>query len=483
MGEQSSDPVPCRCKDLTRVVRRSDPAHPRQHPGDIPVHGGCRQVEDHRRDRPGRVVPDPREGAQHANIFGNASRVLPDDHARRGVQEPRATVVTQPVPRREHLIDGGPGECLEAREAFEERGKPLGDARCLGLLEHDLADERRVGLPRRGSPGQGACRVPEPLDEGSGESGVDGPGARHFGVQSTNRMFLTRFQNLLSRLATYSVPEVVFELLVIWGVVYVVVRFVQGTRAAGALKGALVVILVGTLAARILGGGEAFLRLGYLYDRALGVVAVCMVVIFQPELRRAMIRLGEVPFFRTTPTEIKVVVDAIVEACVYLARSRFGALIVIERRVGLRGLVEGGTPLGAEVTAPLLQTIFFPGTALHDLAVVVRGRIVDSAGVQLPMAEPSEMTDPRFGARHRAAVGVTRESDALVVVVSEESGQIRIAEHGKLSAALDRRALEDELIRRLRREPPASSERTAADEHADTVLLDAPAERKEGAQA
>lgn len=294
-------------------------------------------------------------------------------------------------------------------------------------------------------------------------------------------MFITRLQNLFNRLGTYSIPEVAIEFLVIWAVVYLVVRFVQGTRAAGALKGALLVLLIATLTARILGGGEAFTRLGYLYDRALGVVAVGMVVIFQPELRRAMIRLGEVPFFRTTPTEIKVVVEALVEACVYLARSRFGALVVVERRVGLRGLVEGGTPIGGELSAPLLQTIFFPGSALHDLAVVVKGRIIDSAGVQLPLAEPEEMTDPRFGSRHRAAVGLTKECDALVIVVSEESGQIRLAEHGKLSPALDAKALEAELVRRLKREPPLSSERTAADEHADTVLLDAPVSEQERA--
>jgi diadenylate cyclase len=278
-----------------------------------------------------------------------------------------------------------------------------------------------------------------------------------------------RFQDLLDRLVAYSAWQVAIELLVIWLVVFVVVRFVQGTRAAGALKGILVIFLVLTVLARILGGGESFQRLGFLYEKLLTVVALGLIVIFQPELRRALIRVGEAQFFRSTPGEIAQVVDAISHACGYLSKARFGGLIVLERGVGLEELVEGGVELDARVTSELLQTIFFPSTALHDLAVVIKGRVVHAAGVQLPLAEPTDMEDPALGSRHRAAVGLTKECDALVIVVSEETGLIRIAERGKLSGGLSADQLRDELLRRLRQEPGRSGETAAEERDADSL--------------
>jgi diadenylate cyclase len=260
---------------------------------------------------------------------------------------------------------------------------------------------------------------------------------------------LSRISDLFERLGSYSALAVAFELGVIWLLVWVVVRFVEGTRAAGALKGALVLVVVTTVAVQIIGGRDAFPRLVYLYERALAVVAIGLVVVFQPELRRALVRLGETSLLRGDPTGIAAVVEPIAEACAYLSRSRFGAIIVIERQVGLRGLVEGGTVLDAELSSRLLQTLFFPGTALHDLAVVLKGRVVHAAGVQLPMAEPEEMPDRSLGARHRAAVGLAKECDALVVVVSEETGAVRIAERGRLSGPLSIDELRTELGGRL----------------------------------
>lgn len=273
-----------------------------------------------------------------------------------------------------------------------------------------------------------------------------------------------RFQDLFDRFVSYPWWQVGIELAVIWLVVYVVLRFVQGTRAAGAVKGILVIFLVLTVFARIVGGSESFQRLGFLYEKFVALVALGLIVIFQPELRRALIRVGEASFFRSTPGEIAHVVDAISHACGYLSKARFGGLIVLERQAGLEELVEGGIKLEARVSSELLQTIFFPSTALHDLAVVIKGRVVDAAGVQLPLADPADMSDPTLGSRHRAAVGLTKECDALVIVVSEETGLIRIAERGRLSAGLSADELRAELLRRLRQEPPAHSAETAAEE-------------------
>jgi diadenylate cyclase len=282
-------------------------------------------------------------------------------------------------------------------------------------------------------------------------------------------VFFDRFQSLLHRLAAYSPLEVAVELLLIGVVVYAIVRFVRGTRAAGALKAIFFILIVATLVARVAGGGETFRRLAFLYDRFLALVSIGLLVIFQPELRRALIRLGEAPFFRSTTGEIGVAADAIADACGYLSKARFGAIIVVERGVELGALVEGGTVLGAELTARLLQTIFFPGTALHDLAVVIRGNVIHAAGVQLPLADPGEMPDPTLGSRHRAAVGVTKESEALVVVVSEETGGIRIAERGVLSEAMDAEQLREELRRRLHLALPLPDPQTAEEAAATKI--------------
>ncbi len=275
-------------------------------------------------------------------------------------------------------------------------------------------------------------------------------------------------QDLLQRLRSYPPLEVALELALIWIVVYLVVRFVQGTRAAGALKGLFVVLVLGVIASR-LAGSSSFQRLGFLYDRFLALVAVALIVIFQPELRRALVRLGEAGFLRGTPKEIAFMTREVAEACRYLSRAKFGALIVLERQVGLSGLVEEGTRLNAELSARLLQTIFFPGSALHDLAVVVKGRVVRAASVQLPLAEPGEMPEPSLGSRHRAAVGLTKECDALVVVVSEETGAIRLAERGRLSGPLTAEELEKELARRLSR-APLSRDASAEGASAESVM-------------
>lgn len=269
-----------------------------------------------------------------------------------------------------------------------------------------------------------------------------------------------RIQGVIDRLKTYNLPEVAVELVIIWVVVYAAYRFVRGTRAAGALKGLLVLLIIVTVVSRVL-GGASFQRLGLLYDRFLALVAVALVVIFQPELRRALVRLGQTSLFRSSPKDITLIVNEVVEAAVYLAKHKFGALIVVERQVGLAGLGEGGTVLGAELSASLLQTIFFPGSALHDLAVIIKGRTIHAAGVQLPLADPEDMPDATLGSRHRAAVGLTRECDALVIVVSEETGTVRIAERGLLSKPLMpddlRGELESRLSRSLRQQEPGAA--------------------------
>ncbi len=271
-----------------------------------------------------------------------------------------------------------------------------------------------------------------------------------------------RLNDLLDRLSSYSWWEVAIEIVLIWLVVFAIFRFVQGTRAARALKGLLFILIVGTLFVRFL-GDDVFSRMAYLYDRMLAVIAIALVVIFQPELRRALIRLGETRLFQGGYEGAARVAGELAPACRFLSKARFGAIVVIERRVGLKAVIEGGTVLNASLTAALVQTIFHPGSALHDLAVVIRGDRIHSAGVQLPMVGATEIGDPSLGSRHRAAVGVTKDSDSLVVVVSEETGLIRIAQRGVLSSPIDPDELESVLNEKLGHPPPAVEESAVED--------------------
>lgn len=242
-----------------------------------------------------------------------------------------------------------------------------------------------------------------------------------------------RINSFLLRLQSYDWRFVAIEYVLIWLVVFGVFRFLKGTRAAGAAKGLLFLAIVVAVLSRVIGGPDVFQRLAVLYDRLLALVAIALIVIFQPELRRALVRLGETPFIKASPKDVAYITDEVADACKQLSRNKFGAIMVLERTVGLKGLTEGGTVLNADLTSRLLQTIFFPGSALHDLAVVIQGRTVYAAGVQLPLAQPEDMPDQELGSRHRAAVGVSDECDAIVVIVSEETGYIRVAERGRLS--------------------------------------------------
>jgi diadenylate cyclase len=228
--------------------------------------------------------------------------------------------------------------------------------------------------------------------------------------------------------------SVAVELAVIFVGVLLVLRFLQGTRGAAVFKGAIIVLAVLLLGLRFAGlFSDNLARLRLLSEGVLGAVAIFFLVVFQPELRQAMVRIGQsiVPGERRA---LDPLVEAIDEAVEFLSRNRFGALIVIERGTSLAGLAKQGVPMDAKVSARTLESIFWPSSPLHDLAVVICGERIAAASVQLPLAE--ETGGMRLGSRHRAAMGVTEESDALVVVVSEENGQIRVAEHGRLSAPI-----------------------------------------------
>jgi len=217
---------------------------------------------------------------------------------------------------------------------------------------------------------------------------------------------------------------------------YVVLRFVRGSRGAGILKSLVLIVVVGLLSLLFL---ARFLDLKVIGGIATEVVALfgfALLVIFQPELRRALVRLSQSPLFGFLADSQKEVTDHLVEAAATLSGNGVGALIAVERDVSLRGYMEGGVHLDADVTSALLVTIFNPNTPLHDGAVIIQGDRVVAAGCLFPLTENVE-AGSGLGTRHRAAIGVTEDSDALAVVVSEETGAISLAVKGKLSRGLD----------------------------------------------
>lgn len=229
---------------------------------------------------------------------------------------------------------------------------------------------------------------------------------------------------------SYGYFDMLVEIAVIWACVYLVFRFLKGTRGAGIVKGFAVLVVVVTLLIKVFGVYTDTLgRLNFIYDRFLGLAAILLVVVFQPELRQFMIRLGHARFFRQSSTQVHSVVEAVSEAVELLSKSQFGALIAIERSIGLSGLFEGGERMDAEVSGRLLGSIFWPNSPLHDLGVVIRGNRILAANVQFPLAEEGSVPQ-HHGSRHRAAVGVTLESDCVAVVVSEETGSIALVEQG-----------------------------------------------------
>jgi uncharacterized protein (TIGR00159 family) len=249
---------------------------------------------------------------------------------------------------------------------------------------------------------------------------------------------------LLSRLVDL---RAIFDVLVVSIIIYWLLWVAQGTRATQLIRGIVTLLAL----VYFLGTSLELSTLNWLLSRTWPALVVALPVIFQPELRRALEQLGHTgAWLRTSfpangEQDMERTVDEIVRAAAQLARQRFGALIVIERETGLQDYVDRGVPLDATITRQLLINIFFPNSPLHDAAVIVRGDRLLAASVVLPLTDNISATG-QLGTRHRAAIGVTEESDALAVVVSEETGQIAVAHNGRLIRNLD----QDRLRRVLR---------------------------------
>lgn len=224
--------------------------------------------------------------------------------------------------------------------------------------------------------------------------------------------------------------------------IYYLFAFLRGTRAFQTLVGLVAVLLGLGVATKFLGMDE----LGWLLSRLMPSLPVALIVVFHPELRRALAGIGE----HTTSTNqtSEATVEAVVRAVESLSKQRIGALIAIERTASLRQYQQHGSLLEAPLVWDLLATVFYPHTPMHDGGVIVRGGLIAAAGCVFPLAT-GQAERRSYGTRHRAAIGLTEETDALVVVVSEETGLVSVADHGELERGFSAEELRERLTKTL----------------------------------
>jgi diadenylate cyclase len=232
----------------------------------------------------------------------------------------------------------------------------------------------------------------------------------------------------------------VIDILLVSIIFYAFLTIIQGTQAVQLLRGLMIIVIITVVVTSVF----QLTAFNWLIRNSLPALLVAIPVVFQPELRRLLERLGRSTggflYVRPQETALRRVIDTVARACSRLALSRHGALIVLERETGLQDIIETGVRLNAEVSEALLVTLFYPNTALHDGAVIIGQDRVVAAGCVLPLST-TDGGERQLGTRHRAALGVTEASDAITVVVSEETGIISIAHNGRIIRRLDEKRL------------------------------------------
>jgi len=219
----------------------------------------------------------------------------------------------------------------------------------------------------------------------------------------------------------------IFEVLILWFFYYMLLVFIQGTRAVQVLKGLIILIIIFTITQAV-----RLEIMNWILTKIFTISVIAFLIIFQPELRRGLARIGQFGmFYREKET-----LDEIAKAAIMLSKKKIGALIAIEREIGLKTYIESGIPIDSHVTSELINTLFTPNTPLHDGGVVVQGSRIIAAGCLFPLTQVPNIPKA-LGTRHRAAMGLTEETDAIVVVVSEETGSISISTGGRLTKNID----------------------------------------------
>jgi len=249
------------------------------------------------------------------------------------------------------------------------------------------------------------------------------------------------FNNIISGVGITDVIDVVIVAFVI----YKVLGFIRETRALQLVKGLLILVLVTVLSDQF-----NLYTLNWILRNTMTLGVIALVIVFQPELRRALEYVGRSKFItpqfaQMDKERVKVITAAIIKAVDYFSSDKVGALIIMERETILNDIAETGTMINAEISTELLGNIFYEGAPLHDGATIVRGDRIYAAGCVLPLTQ-SKTLSKDLGTRHRAGIGITENSDAIAIIVSEETGIISIAVDGKLSRFLDIKTVEKTLL-------------------------------------
>lgn len=243
-------------------------------------------------------------------------------------------------------------------------------------------------------------------------------------------------------------------------VLYYIYIYLRGTHGARILIGLALVFLTLTFLSQIFN----LVVISWILRSLVGFLAIALVVLFQPELRRALTDLGSHPFF-TSAFEKRETIEEITDTVFEIASKGFGALIAVEREIDLKQFVDTGVQIDAEYSKELVLTIFHPKTVLHDGGLIVRNDRIVSAACIFPLTQREDL-DRNLGLRHRAALGLSEESDALAIVVSEENGQVSICHNGLLERNLSvdkfRRLLSQLLLHADDNPPPAAEPATSA---------------------
>ncbi|EKN70414.1 hypothetical protein BABA_05171 [Neobacillus bataviensis LMG 21833] len=239
----------------------------------------------------------------------------------------------------------------------------------------------------------------------------------------------------------------IVDIVLVWYVIYKLINVIRGTKAVQLLKGILVILLV-----RVVGGWLGLTTLSFMMQQAINWGFLAVIIIFQPELRRALEQLGRGRFFSSSRTQDddnqEKTVEAIVKATDYMAKRRIGALISIERETGMSDYIETGIQLNSNISSELLINIFIPNTPLHDGAVIIQKSNVSAAACYLPLSE-SPFISKELGTRHRAALGISEVTDSVTVVVSEETGNISLTKNGELHRDIKLEELKEILAREM----------------------------------
>ena len=244
------------------------------------------------------------------------------------------------------------------------------------------------------------------------------------------------FENIVSGIGITDI----LDILIVTFIIYKLLDFIRETRAEQLAKGLLMLVII-TVLSKVL----QLYTLHWILSGVMTVGLIAIVVIFQPELRRGLEYLGRSKLSNVLTEvdkdEAKHMVGQLVEAVDTMSSSRTGALIVIEREISLNDIAETGTVIDAAVSAQLIGNIFYEGAPLHDGALIIRGDRLYAAGCVLPLTQNKDL-NKELGTRHRAGIGITENSDALVIIVSEETGIISTAQNGKLTRFLDAKNIE-----------------------------------------